>query len=109
MSGDPIQNLDSVDIVGKRVDGGVDLVIMVSSRLCNTSAHRGLLLRKIDTYVEALTSDEFRAEFPSNAVRILVKCVVPPDPTVLAWIETLGPSVSERGAELRVEKAACAD
>lgn len=55
----PIQSLDSIDILGHRKDGGVDLVIVVSAFLDDTPEHEYLLKQKIQNYVDGIFSDEF--------------------------------------------------
>jgi hypothetical protein len=43
----PIQNLDAFDIVGERLDGGVDLVVVCSGPLDDSAEVLGLLRRKL--------------------------------------------------------------
>lgn len=99
----PIQNLDSFDIVGKRNDGGVDLIIISSAHLDGSSETRSLLERKIRNYLRELSDPGFRAEFgePSpEKVAIILTCVDRPAPAILSLIKELQASAAESGASL---------
>ncbi len=81
----PIQNPESIDILGKRRDGGVDLVIVSSSHLDGSPETQKLLLDKIESYLEQINGEEFAVEFgrpTAERVRIIVQCVDDPDETI---------------------------
>jgi hypothetical protein len=103
---DPIQNIDNVDIVGKRNDGGVDLVIVASSKLDGSAEHQKLLLAKIESYLAQLNTPEFQTEFSHprpEQVNIVLSCSEPPDPIILELIEKSKPWVEENNARLAVQ------
>lgn len=101
----PIQNLDSVDIVGKRCDGGVDLTIVVSSDLDDTQEHRDLLGGKLNTYLAVIADEDFQAEFGHpERVRIEELCHGSLATGIAAWLDSIAPVVREHGAELVVER-----
>jgi hypothetical protein len=105
---DPIQNIDNVDIVGKRKDGGVDLVIVTSSKLEGSPGHQRLLLAKIESYLAQLNTPEFQAEFNHprpDQVNIILDCSAPPHPIILQLIEKSKPWVEENKARLAVRTA----
>jgi hypothetical protein len=52
----PIQNLGSIDFLGARNDGGVDLFIVASSCLDGSPEHQKLLLDKIRGYLSYIGS-----------------------------------------------------
>lgn len=101
----PIQNLDALDVIAKRKDGGLDLFIVVSSRLLDTEEHRSLLYNKLNTYLSTIELEEFQAEFARpKAIRILVSPSVAPDAGVASWITSvLAPEVRKLGYELVLE------
>ncbi|MFG0274565.1 MAG: DUF6572 domain-containing protein [Phycisphaerales bacterium] len=104
---DPIQNLETIDLVGQRTDdGGVDLVIVVSDVLTESEHHQGLLLEKLENYLRQINSPAFRADRgePSpDRVRIIVHCARPPAPAIrqllqnaMAWVEENNASLALR-------------
>ena len=104
----PIQNLESLDIVGDRNDGGVDLVIVVSGPLDGSPTTLSLLESKVRNYITELASSEFRAKYrpPKNCKNAI--CVVsayPIDPLALAVIERLKPIAGRVGASIEVRRS----
>lgn len=104
----PIQNLDAIDIVRRRQDGGVDLFIVVSAPLTGSGEHQALLLDKIDAYLRRIESPEFQEEMgePSpKRTRIVVQCAHPPHPAIRQILQRAMPWVEEHHASLtlRVE------
>lgn len=103
---DPIQNLENIDIVGKRNDGGVDLVLVVSRKLLCSDEHLQLLQTKMQNYLSIINCDEFIRDFgnPSpERTAIKIVCVVPPDPGILDVIKQMEPTVRENNASVKVE------
>jgi hypothetical protein len=103
LSGAPIQNLDKLDIVGERTDGGVDLVIVVSGPLDGSSSTLMLLERKIRNYIAALSTSELRQKHPplkgsSNSIYVVSEH--PVDALALDVIERLRPVALRAGANL---------
>lgn len=84
---DPIQNLEQFDILGKRRDGGVDMVIVVSSTLHDSEEHRMLFMKKLENYVNASRSEEFEAEFGAGPYRIIARLSDEPDDSLLELFE----------------------
>lgn len=101
---DPIQNLESIDIVGERIeDGGVDLVIVVSGVLTDSEHHQGLLLEKTEHYLRQVNSAGFRADHgdPSpERVRIIIDCAREPAPLIRQLLQNAMPWVEENNASL---------
>ncbi len=99
----PTQNTDGVDLVGKRDDGGVDLFIVVSSRLSGSPDHQQLLLDKIQSYLDQINTPSFQAEFKSpsaNKTRIIVACTEEPDPDIRELIRRSEAWMAENNARL---------
>lgn len=109
---DPIQNLESIDIVGRRVeDGGVDLVLVVSGALTDSEHHQGLLLEKLEHYLRQVNSPGFRADLGAptpDRVRIIVHCTREPAPVIRQLLQNAMPWAEENNATLtlRVESRA---
>jgi hypothetical protein len=99
----PIQNLDTVDIVGRRQDGGVDLFIVVNAPLTGSGEHQALLLDKIDSYLRQIESAAFRAEMGEptpDRVRIVVQCAHPPHAAIRELLQRAMLWVDEHHASL---------
>lgn len=106
MAEPPIQNIDNVDIVGHRKDGGVDLVIVASGPLDPSEQTQRLLLAKIRSYLEQLNTEAFRAEFRYPApdrVRIVVHCEHPIHPVIEELIRRCKPWVEDNDARIELE------
>lgn len=107
MAGDaPIQNLDSIDLIGARRDGGADLMIVVSSFLSASAEHQKLLLDKLQNYLSYLNSPEFATELgppsPESAC-IVLAFYHPPDPVILQLLEKCKGWLKQNNADLRME------
>lgn len=103
---DPIQNLESIDIIGQRRDGGVDLAIVVSAYLDATPEHELLLKQKVQNYVDAIFSAEFQAEYgelEAKQFAILIKCLEPPHPEILPLVDVLAARLAEFEISLVLE------
>ncbi|MFL5246078.1 MAG: DUF6572 domain-containing protein [Gemmataceae bacterium] len=99
----PIQALDSIDIVGHRFDGGVDLAIVDSNPGDASPETRLLLRKKIAAYLKAINTDAFQVEFgfpEPEHTRIVVACSTQPSPKLAEWIEEWKPWVAENRARL---------
>ena len=102
MSEPPIQNLDSMDILGRRNDGGIDCVI-VALKLEDTDEHEMLLKQKIQNYVDAIMSEEFAAEFGAFSqanTRIIISCTERPHENIVQLIEIIAVMIKEYGIAL---------
>ena len=59
-----IYDVDKVDLMAKRNDGGLDMFIISSDEIDDSPDTQKLLLDKVDNYLGYVNSDEFVAEFP---------------------------------------------
>jgi len=106
MAQPPIQNLDTVDIVGRRKDGGVDLFIVASGPLDPSPQTQQLLLTKVRNYLEQINTPAFQAEFqhpPAEKVRIVVSCEQDVHPVIEMLIERCKPWVAQNNARIELE------
>ena len=104
MAEPPIKNLDVIDVLGRRQDGGIDLAIVVSGPLLNTTDHLDRVERKIKSYIDEILSIEFAEQFPTcDASRqILLVTNHDMDPAVLALIDSLRGTAMSAGTILEV-------
>jgi hypothetical protein len=58
----PIQNVDSIDIVGLRNDAGIDLVVLCSGPLDGSAETLRALREKVRGYIEAACSEHIWKE-----------------------------------------------
>jgi hypothetical protein len=91
--GPAIQALDSIDIIGERNDGGIDLAIVDSDPSDDSPETRRLLREKIAGNLRAINSDAFQEEYgfqSAEQTRIVVACLTEPNPR-LAGLDQLLP------------------
>ncbi|MEM1263735.1 MAG: hypothetical protein AAGH76_15150 [Pseudomonadota bacterium] len=100
---EPIQDIDSLDIVGKRKDGGVDAVIVVSSLLRAIPAHETLLRNKVQTYTDAIFSDGWQARHGDGPVTVYIRAVVMPEQGIINLIGAIKQHLAEFGVTLFLE------
>ena len=96
---------NSIDIIGKRVDGGIDLVIIVPDGLENSEVTQTQLLDKIENYLKYVNSEEFKKDFPeviSEKVSIKLKMTIEPSERLLKWLDEIGSWVESSGVKLLV-------
>ena len=106
MSDAPIQNIDQIDIIGKRTDGGVDLFIVASSYLDGSPATEHLFRTKIQNYFDAIYSEDLEAEFglPEHVpYAIVVKCSERPNERIFEVVAEVAPVLAEYFVKLRIE------
>ena len=103
----PIQNLDSLDIIGKRTDGGVDLVITASQPIDDSPQTMESIRRKVGTYLEAFGLERFQVEFgfpPQDKCAIIIACEHPIHATAQAVIEECRAQAAAHGIRLEIRK-----
>jgi len=100
---DPIQNVETIDIVGERKDGGLDLCIVVSSKLEDSEHHANLVRQKIQNYVNAIYSNEWQKEYGEHPINIVMKCAELPNQQIIALIAAIKTHLAEFSIVLSVE------
>src|SRR5262245_33873334 len=104
----PIQELDNIDITGKRRDGGVDLVIVASQPIDDSPETLESIRHKVQTYLTAIGLEEFQAEVghpPRDKTTILLLCEHPIHPKALTVIAQCRVTAAAEGVRLEVRKS----
>jgi Family of unknown function (DUF6572) len=79
----PIQNFESIDIVGVKPDGSVDLCIIASSYLDASEEHCNMLKRKIQVYVDEILSDTWTEKYGEGNSTIFIKATQMPHQEII--------------------------
>jgi hypothetical protein len=103
----PIQNLDAFDVVGNRLDGGVDLVISCSGPLDESVGTLRLIERKVTGYLAAIGHKDFAKAYPAaqrGPVRIFISCEHPVSTGARGMIASLKGKAAQSGVDLLLVK-----
>lgn len=103
----PIPDLHVIDMHAVRKSGGSDLLLVIASPLAADARSIFRLCRKLDSYLEAVNSDEFARSYGPPAVAtttIIVRLHPRCDPAVADILTTAASWAMDRNASLRVEK-----
>lgn len=104
----PIQQLDNIDITGKRRDGGVDLVIIASQPVDDSSATLESIRHKVQTYLTVIGLEAFQAEMgrpQPEKVAVIIVCEHPIHPTAQEVIEECRGLAAAQGVRLEVRES----
>lgn len=96
---------NSIDIIGKRVDGGIDLVIIVPDGVEKSEVIQTQLLDKIENYLKYVNGEEFKKDFPDvifEKVVIRLKMKTEPSERLLKWLDEIGQWVVSNGVKFSV-------
>jgi hypothetical protein len=105
----PIQNLDAIDILGERNDGGIDLAIVCSGPLDDSADTLRRVSEKIGGYLTEIQSQQFQMRFgsPGRArTRVIVYCQHPISSGAQGLINVLSKRAAESGIEIAVDSSA---
>jgi hypothetical protein len=103
----PIQDLESVDLCGKRWDGGVDLAIIASQPLDDSADTLNRIRRKVVYYLDVIDLPEFQADLehpPRDRIMIILRCDHAIHPCAAAVIAECQASAGRRGVLLVVQQ-----
>lgn len=101
----PIENVGNIDVIAKRKDGVLELLVVTSSKLDDSPETQKLLLDKIEPYLLFLQSDECRSEFgelDQSQKLVVIRCYEKPDPIMAEFFPRVTQWVQESGATLEV-------
>lgn len=99
----PIQNVQSVDIVGRRNDGGVDLVIVASQPLDDGPETLAAIRGKVAYYLDVIDLPAFQEDLeypPRDQTSIVLMCDHPIHPTAATVIAQCQATAQARGVRL---------
>ena len=100
-----IYNVDQVDLMAERKDGGLDLFIISSGSIDDSPDTQKLLLDKVDNYLCYVNSKTFAAEFPKikkNKVTIIFELAEPAPQLLLELCEKIVPWAKDNGVRFAV-------
>ena len=103
----PIQDTESVDLIGERTDGGVDLVIVASQPLDDAPDTIDRIRCKVAYYLDVIDLPEFQADMghpPRDRTKIILRCDHPIHPRAAAVIAECQGTAGERGVQLVVQQ-----
>ncbi len=100
----PVSQVDVFDIVGVRIDGGVDTVIVCSGPLDSSDATLQQLELKARNYLREIATAEFTRQCGTGQVRIFVSCNHSISPEAQLLISNLADLASRQHVLLLVGK-----
>ena len=103
----PIQDLEGVDIIGKRKDGGVDLAIAVSQPLDGSAETLDAIRQKIGYYLGVIDLPEFQAKMghpPRDRTTVVLSCRFPIHPWAAIVISECQKAAADRGVRVVVKQ-----
>jgi hypothetical protein len=104
----PIKDAESIDAIGKRVDGGIDLVISCDGPLDNSPDTLALLSMKLRNYAEIVSTRAFVEKYgvsQGGQVTIFVSCEYPISESACMLIEEFRREVWKAGLAVKVVKS----
>lgn len=96
-------DINSIDIVGERTDGGIDLYIVIVEKIEESEKLQTQLLDKIENYLAYINSLQFRKDYPSvsvDKVYIKLKFTKKPSEILLKWLDEIEIWVNSNGVNL---------
>jgi hypothetical protein len=103
----PIKNLDSFDIVGVRLDGGIDLVVSAQGPIDGSLSTLKALEQKLQNYITEASQPAFYTKYkraPGAAIMIYISCAFPIDQSALEVIERMRSEATKIGAGIEIKK-----
>lgn len=102
-----IYDANSIDIIGKRYDGGLDLYIISSGSIDASPETQTLLLDKVENYLGYVSSKEFKKAFPGirpEAVNIVFQIEEEPPRELLMLCERIIPWAKDYGVTFLIKR-----
>jgi len=101
----PIQNVDSIDVVGVRNDAGIDLVVSCLGPLDGSPETLRTLREKVRGYIEAASAEHIWKIYPNaktGPIEIYIACEHSVSVPALRAIDLLTREAASRGVALRL-------
>lgn len=98
-----IAQVDALDVIGKRIDGGADLVIIAGSWVDGDLRSQRRLLAKLENYLGFIMSEEFSREFgpfEGTGVAVRVQFSNGAHDNIIQLLEQCLPQVEAMGIKL---------
>jgi hypothetical protein len=105
----PIQNVESIDVIGHKDDGGVDLIIVASQPLGDSPRTLRVLREKVRSYLDWVDDPDFVTGLnhpPRDKTTIVLSCDHPIHEAAQAVIEECKQLAAEQGIRLEVRQSA---
>jgi hypothetical protein len=105
----PIHDVTTIDVMGQRIDGGLDMVIVVEGPLEGTTEDLAQVAAKVRNYLREAMDTSFQREYGIQRlaqVTILFESKYAIDPAVDVLLSRLAKEVSATGARLVVNRYA---
>lgn len=102
-----IYDENSIDIMAKRKDGGLELFIVSSGSMDASEETQQLLLNKVEKYLDYINSKEFQQEFEEinqNKISIVFELEEKAPELLMKLCEQIVPWVEENGATFIVRE-----
>lgn len=100
-----IYDLEHIDLMGRRRDGGIELYIIPPDKMDDSAETQESLLDKVERYLGYIRSQEFFEEFGSMmAGQIWIVLKLPEEPSYILkeLCQRIIPWVEDNGAKFRV-------
>ena len=100
-----IYDVDKVDLMAKRNDGGLDMFIISSGSIDDSPRTQNLLLDKVDNYLRYVNSNDFIVEFPEvrkDNVKIILEFEKQAPELLLDLCEKIAPWAEDNGVRFIV-------
>lgn len=97
--------MNSIDIIGERNDGGIDLFIISSGKLDDSVEQQKQLLDKIENYLIYLNSTDFMKDFPnvsSDNKYIKLKVCERPSDMTMEWLSKIAAWIQSNGVKFSI-------
>lgn len=101
-----VYDVNSIDIIGERNDGGIDLFIISSGKFEDSVKQQTLLLDKIENYLVYLGGTEFKKDFPNVSIEniyIKLKVYEKPSDVTMKWLSEVATWIQSNGVKFSVE------
>jgi len=100
-----IHNIDKIDIMAKRKDGGIDMFIISDGSLDASPETQTKLMDKIQNYLGYINSNDFKNEFGQlqpEQISIILQCEYKPDEIIYKLFDKIKEWVKNSGAYIEM-------
>ena len=101
----PLSAPDNLDVIGERIDGGVDMLVVTASPIDDSDEVCRLLEEKLSTYLYAATHENFSNAYPAalqGRTRIFVSDRYPVSDRARRLVEGFAVQAISRNVEVTI-------